>query len=290
MSTQPPASPKVTVILLAAQRAGVVNPLAARAGVSHKCLVPICGRPLIEHVLDTLTALPQVGEIRISLEPDAHEEAGQIAAKFADRGKPTLFLPSDSNIAESVIRAVGQDDGPFIVTTADNVLLTADGFGQIHAALSRHEAVIAVARRESVLAAHPEGQRNFYKLRGGEYANCNIYGLASRKALAAVEFFREGGQFQKNRGRLLRAIGLFNIGLFLGRLVSIETGFRRVGKRFGVDAGVVTFSDGSLAIDVDNERTYACCETILQQRAAKAETAAAPSPSDGNLAQSPPGQ
>ena len=33
--------PPVTVIILAGQRAGVVNPLAARAGVSHKCLVPI---------------------------------------------------------------------------------------------------------------------------------------------------------------------------------------------------------------------------------------------------------
>jgi GTP:adenosylcobinamide-phosphate guanylyltransferase len=263
---------QITVILLAAQRAGVVNPLAARAGVSHKCLVPICGRPLIEHVLDTLTSVPQVGEIRVSLEPEAHGEARSIAARFADRGVKIIFLPSDSNIAESVINAVGDSEGPFVITTADNVLLTAEGFAQVQAALARHDAVIAVARRESVLAAHPEGQRNFYKLRGAEFANCNIYGLASRRALAAVEFFREGGQFQKNRGRLLRAVGLVNVALFLARLVTIETGFRRVGKRFGVDAGVVTFADGSLAIDVDNERTYACCETILQKRAAGVAT------------------
>ena len=39
-----------TVLVLAAQRAGVVNPLAERAGVSHKCIVPICGKPLIVHV------------------------------------------------------------------------------------------------------------------------------------------------------------------------------------------------------------------------------------------------
>ena len=62
----------VTVILLAGQRAGVVNPLAARAGVSHKCLAPIHGRPLVAHVLETVTALPAVREIRISLEPEAH--------------------------------------------------------------------------------------------------------------------------------------------------------------------------------------------------------------------------
>ena len=43
-----------TVLVLAAQRAGVVNPLAERAGVSHKCIVPICGKPLIVHVMDAL--------------------------------------------------------------------------------------------------------------------------------------------------------------------------------------------------------------------------------------------
>ena len=56
-----PASP-VTIIVLAGQRAGVVNSLAARAGVSHKCLAPIRGRPLIAHVLDTVTRLDTAGK------------------------------------------------------------------------------------------------------------------------------------------------------------------------------------------------------------------------------------
>ena len=43
-----------TAIVLAAQRAGRLDPLAERAGVSHKCLVPIGGVPLITHVLTTL--------------------------------------------------------------------------------------------------------------------------------------------------------------------------------------------------------------------------------------------
>ena len=35
------AEAPVTLIVLAGQRAGTLNALAARAGVSHKCLVPI---------------------------------------------------------------------------------------------------------------------------------------------------------------------------------------------------------------------------------------------------------
>ena len=40
--------------------------------------------------------------------------------------------------------------------------------------------VVALARKEDVLAAHPEGQRRFYKFRDGEFSNCNLYGLSQR--------------------------------------------------------------------------------------------------------------
>jgi GTP:adenosylcobinamide-phosphate guanylyltransferase len=261
MTVQP-----VTVILLAAQRTGVVNPLAQRAGVSHKCLVPICGRPLIEHVLDTLTNLPAIREIRVSLEPDGQAEVSKVFEKFADRGVPITVVNNDLNIVESVIKAAGEDAGPFMVTTADNVLLTPEGFEQTRATLSTADAAISLSTRERVWAAHPEGQRGFYDFKDAGYANCNLYALANRKAFKAAEFFREGGQFQANPKRLLRAVGLINIILMKLKLVTLPQGVKRLGKRFGVNIVPVIFEDGSLAIDVDNERTYDCCETILKQR------------------------
>ena len=53
---------------------------------------------------------------------------------------------------------------------------------QVRAALVGADGVAAMARKASVLAAHPEGQRNFYRFRDDEYANCNVYALANRKA------------------------------------------------------------------------------------------------------------
>src|SRR5688500_9535733 len=121
----------VTIILLAGQRAGVVNPLAARAGVSHKCLVPIRGKPLIAHVLNTLTALPSTRAIRISLEPEAHDQVSQLAAAYADRGTPITLHASSAQIVQSAFAAAGDDPGPFIITTADNVLLTPAAVAQV---------------------------------------------------------------------------------------------------------------------------------------------------------------
>lgn len=256
----------VAVVILAAQRAGVVNPLAARAGVSHKCLVPICGRPLIAHVLETVTAIPGVTSIRISLELEAHEEVAELLGERANRGIAIELVRSKPNIVDSVAAAAEGVSGSFIVTTADNVLLTREGFDLVRDALDDADAVLGVTTGDRVRAAHEAGQRNFYRFRDGGYANCNIYALADRKALNTAEIFREGGQFQASVGRMIRAFGLFNIIAMRLRLVTLPQGIARVGRRFGVRMKPVIFTDGALAIDVDNERTYRIAEWILGQR------------------------
>lgn len=259
--------PPVTVILLAGQRAGVVNPLAARAGVSHKCLVPIRGKPLIAHVLDTLTALPAVRAIRISLEPEAHDEVATLIAAYADCGVAIELHASSPHIVDSALGAAGDDAGPFIFTTADNVLLTPAAVAQVRQELTEVDGVLAVARKESVLAAHPEGQRGFYRVRGGAYANCNIYGLASRAALlSGAEMFRGGGQFMKHAARAIEVLGLHNIVLLRLGYFDLAGAMRTLGRRLGVRARATVFADGALAIDVDNERTYRVCEELLARR------------------------
>jgi len=266
-----PDAPAVAIVL-AGQRRGAVNPLAARAGVSHKCLVPIAGRPLIAHVLATLTALPGLAEIRISVEPDAEADLRPVLAPFEAFGVPIRLVPSEAKLADSLVAASEKDSGPFLVTTADNVLLTPEAVAQVRAALGEADAVAAMARKASVLAAHPDGQRNFYRFRDDEYANCNVYALANRKAIdAGAQVFRGGGQFMKSVWRMIAAFGLHNIVLLRLGAFSREAAMRRLSSRLGLVVKAIEFTDGALAVDVDNERTYKVCEELLAKRAAGAE-------------------
>ena len=262
-----PDRPAVAIVL-AGQRRGAANPLAARAGVSHKCLVPIAGQPLIAHVLATLVALPALAEIRISVEPDAEAGLRPVIAPFEAFGVPIRLVPSEARLADSLVAASGDDPGPFLVTTADNVLLTPDAVAQVRAALIGADAVAAMARKASVLAAHPEGQRNFYRFRDDDYANCNIYALANRKAIdAGAQVFRGGGQFMKSVWRMIAAFGFHNIVLLRLGLYGREAAMRRLSRRLGLVVEAIEFTDGSLAVDVDNERTYRVCEELLALRA-----------------------
>lgn len=117
-----------------------------------------------------------------------------------------------------------------------------------------------------MIAAHPDGQRRFYRFRGGEYSNCNTYVLGSREALKAAEVFRGGGQFAKFPMRIVKAFGLLNLIRFRYGLATLDGAFRGFSRRFGLTIRPVLVSDGALAIDVDNERTLHVAETILGER------------------------
>lgn len=256
-----------TVIVLAAQRTGVVNPLAKRAGVSHKCVVPIQGKPLIVHVMDVLAALPAFPRVRISVEAEVHEELRGLLMPYAAKGMDIDFIASNENIAESVLNAAENQSAPYVITTADNVLLTREAFEATLAAMDEADVVMNLASQASVKAVHPESQRRFYEFRDGGYANCNLYGIAGPHAFASAEVFREGGQFMKNPGRLIRAFGLFNILLFRMKVLTLDAATKRISRKFGLRFRAIVPPDGSQAVDVDNERTYGVAELVLERRA-----------------------
>ena len=256
---------RFTVVVLAAQRNGRLDPLAEEAGVTHKCLVPIGGLPLLAHVLSAIGEVGDFNSIRISVEDGAAERLRPIAALTK---LPITFVTAADNIADSVYRAVEGTAGPIVVTTADNVLLTPGAIRQVmDSLLAGADTVIAFARKEAVLAAHPQGQRRFYRFRDGEYSNCNLYGL-SREGLKLAESFREGGQFKKNPMRIARAFGFLNLLLLRFALVGLPTAMKRLSRRFGAKVEAVVLADGAHAIDVDNRRTYDIAAELLDRRAA----------------------
>lgn len=261
MSAQP-----FTAIILAAERQGATNPLAAQAGVSHKCLVPIAGAPLIAHVARTLAADARLATLRISVEPELWPLLDELVAPLRNPGLRIEMRAARSNLADSVVDALAGVEGPYIITTADNVLLTQAAIDALLDQMARSDVAAVLTTREAVQAVHPEAQRRFYRLGKGHYSNCNLYGIRSAAALAAADVFREGGQFRRHIGRAIRAFGLVNILLVLSGRVSVEDAAWRLSRRFGLLFDPVVLTDGALAVDVDNARTYAIAEPILAAR------------------------
>ena len=261
---------KPTILILAGKRDGKLDPLAERAGVSHKARVPIAGKPLLEWVLEAAIPAFPGNRILVSIH-DASIMADLPGIIELEKQGRLTFCQAQAGIVESVEAAValaGADAFPLMITTADNVLVDAEIMRQVHAdsEASGGDAIAVLSTREAIQAAHPEGQRRFYEFSDMAISNCNLFWLKNANALKAAEAFREGGQFAKNRARIAKAFGLINLLRFRFGWWSLKSAFRAISRRFGVKVEPLVLADGAYAIDVDNERTYGVAEILLKKR------------------------
>jgi GTP:adenosylcobinamide-phosphate guanylyltransferase len=260
-----------TILILAGKRDSKLDPLAARAHVSHKCRVPIAGKPLLQWVVEAVSPAFPDARVLISVHDPAviADLPGVVALEQSGR---LLLCEAQAGIVESVEAAIAAAGGdaafPLLITTADNVLAEPEYLRTQHVAAlqSGGDAVVVLSTREAIRAAHPEGQRRFYEFRDMAISNCNVFWLKSRAALSATEAFREGGQFAKNPARIARAFGLWNLIRFRFGWWTLDGAFTAMSRRFGVRIVPQITDDGAFAIDVDNERTYAIAEMLLKTR------------------------
>lgn len=260
--------PNPTILILAGQREGRIDPLAAAHGLEHKCLVPLLGRPLIEHVLAIVDQAFPAAKIIISINDPTALDNEPSARALRDAGRLAV-VPSRRGLLESVLVAAGRAEFPLLITTGDNVLMTPQalrGFDRF-ARGERADGAALFARKEDVLAVHPEGQPRFWKFRDGEFSGCNTFWIRDRAALVTAEIFRGGGQFLKFPGRFIAAFGLVNlIGFRLG-LFRVDQLLRRISRRFGKSIKVKIADNGRLAIDVDTPFSHQVAERLLLARA-----------------------
>lgn len=258
------ADGQITALVLAGRREGVIDPLATAFGIEDKCLVPVAGAPLIAHVLSALAASPIVSKIIVSINDPLLLADLPLVRELAQAGR-LVCLKAKHNLAESIFSAAQGVRFPLLVTTADNALFTHEAVADIHGQAEgrKADAAVAFSRRGDILAAHPDGQRRFYKFADDAYSNCNCYWIRDADALSAAEVFRGGGQFAKHPMRIANAFGILNLIRFRLGIGTLDNAFDRFSKRLGLKLRPVIFADGALAIDVDNLRTHAIAEELL---------------------------
>jgi GTP:adenosylcobinamide-phosphate guanylyltransferase len=256
---------------MAGKRSGIHDPLAQRAGVSQKCVVPVGGVPMIERVLREVAACDRVGAIHIVAHEQEEIAALPTAKALLSEGR-LHFRQGKFNIVDSVFSGSEGATFPLLITTADNCLVTSAGYAEfVDKALAANAGgAAALARKEDVQAADPEGQKKFYEFSDGGYSNCNTYWIGTPEALSAAEIMREGGQFVKFPRRIAKAFGWINLVRFYFGWGSKEKIFKQVSRRFGFNMVPIVMSNGEFAIDVDNERTFAVTERLLAKREAAA--------------------
>ena len=242
----------LTALVLAGTRAGG-DPLARDAGVSHKALIEVGGRTMIERVVGALAALPAVDRIVVAIErPELL--GGLPGLGPAHCAKPLQTMAAEPGGPSATVAAALRREGtPLLVTTADNALLETAWLSEFLAKCPADaDVVAALAPRAAVEAAAPATRRTWLRFADGDHSGCNLFLLARPAAAAAVEVWRTLEGERKRPLRMVRRLGwTFALRYALGRLTMARAASRLGELASGVRFALVALRDGRAAIDVD---------------------------------------
>jgi GTP:adenosylcobinamide-phosphate guanylyltransferase len=240
----------LTALVLAGTRAGG-DPLASSEGVSHKALIAIAGRAMIEHVVQALDAVPEIGRIVIAIErPEALDALPGLRAPACRC--PISVVDAAEGPSASVASVLAREGVPLLVTTADHPLLRPEWIRSfLDATPADADATLALASRGRVTAAVPGTRRTWLRFVEGEYSGCNLFLLRRPAATGVVELWR---QLEADRKRPLRLMSRLGIGFALRYVfgwLRLDQALARLGRASGARVAVVELADGRAAIDVD---------------------------------------
>lgn len=256
------AGPGLTAVVLAGSRREG-DPLAAAAGVSHKALIPVGEVPMLQRVVSTLAGVPRIERILVAIErPD-------IVAALPTQRKEVRAVPAAEGPSGSVAAVLAAEGTPLFVTTADHALLRPEWVEEFLDAATRAgdaDAVLGLARRESVMAAAPGTLRTWLKFSDDAYSGCNLFLLRTPAAAGIVQLWRQLEADRKRPLALLGRLGFTYVLRYRFGWLSLQSALARLGRLCGARLRPVILTDGEAAIDVDKPADLALVREIMSRR------------------------
>ncbi len=252
-----------TAIVLAGQRPGV-DPLAEHFGQSFKALIDVAGEPMLSRVMRTLAGRSDVGRI-IMLAQQAEALLDHPATAWMREDRRIEPRDCGSSVVQAILDTLADNAGayPFLLTTADNVLLDDRMIDHFLAGVSGFDLAAALVERRVLEAAYPGNRRTWLPFRGGAYSGANLLWLGSPAALEALAVWRGIEQQRKKARAVLGAFGL-GLALMIGlRLLNLDQAVARVGRRLHLKAKAVALPFAEACIDVDKVSDHEMVEAIL---------------------------
>ena len=244
-------------LVLAGTRSGG-DPFAHEMGVSHKALIELNGRTLLERVV---SALRDGGIANILVSCDDPE-----VVALAEKLGAQVIAPQAGPSA-SVADAFDATGAPLVVTTSDHALLHGDWVGHlIQHTPSDADLSIMLAQRELVEQAVPGSRRTYLTFADGGWSGCNLFYLARPDARRALDTWSMVEAHRKQPWKIAARLGPGTLLAMLLRRLTLAEGLSRLGAKIGVRAHLVPAPDGLAAVDIDKRSDLELVRALLKRK------------------------
>ncbi|WP_338422353.1 nucleotidyltransferase family protein [Acetobacter musti] len=248
-----------TALILAGSRAGASDPMAVAAGLPYKALLPIAGKPMIRHVIDSLRATPGVGRIVVCIEtPEALN--GILPPKVET-------LAAAAGPSASVLAAIQRYGTPLLVTTADNPLLQPAWTEAFLSGAGNADIAVGVATEAVVQRDIPDTTRTFIRLSDIAFSGCNLFLFRTPAAARVAVLWQRLERERKKPLRMGWLLGPVILLRFLMRRLDTKTLLARITSLTGAKARFVFMPDGRASVDVDKPADLELVRSMMDQSA-----------------------
>lgn len=242
-------------LVLAGSRRDGGDPVAEVEGLPHKVLAEVGGEPMLARVIAALRA---AGIERIAVSADKPEVA-QLARNLGAE----VFAP-EAGPSASVARAFADLGAPLLLTTGDHALLRPEWVRDFLADTPAGSDVsVLLAERGPVERALPESKRTWLKFADGHWSGCNLFLLATPKAVAALDTWQAVEADRKRPWRIAFRLGLGTLTRYLLGKLTLRDAVARLGRQVGISASAVAARNGLAAVDVDKVSDLADVRRIV---------------------------
>ncbi len=245
-----PMQEKFDVFITAGYDPDKADPLLEAAGVDHKSLVPVAGKPMIWHVIRAFVESGRVGEIVIvGLGPEHGLDFG-VSVHYVPN-QPDLWASQNAGVRR--LREINPEDRFIIGTGGDIPLLT----GEIvrwfveHCGPFDRELYWGIVPEAVMVQGFPDSKRSYLTLREGRFCSGDLY-LGKLSSAEKIQEKMRG--FIANRKSVVRQLWLLGpttILRFLFHRLALDDMLGVAQRVFGITGGPVILPFAEAGMDVD---------------------------------------
>lgn len=215
-----------------------------------KAMLDIAGKPMIQWVLDALSASPKVGNVII---------IGMTAKSGVTCSKPTHYLPNEGRMLSNIVAGVNKSleldpkSERVLIVSSDIPALTAEMVDWLVAEIEKEPADLyyGVIPRQAMETRFPDSRRTWTHLKDLDVCGADINAAHVRMATEHLEMWESLIGNRKSPLKQAAVIGLDTLFLVALRQISLEDLVARVCKRIGIQGKAILWPWAEAGMDVD---------------------------------------
>ncbi len=250
-------------IIMAGGKAGPKDPLYSLAKLGYKSMLDVCGRPMVQWVIDALVESGQVNQIVVvGLPIEIQLNCSRPLHRLDDRGD----LIANVQAGAKYLIKVSPKEAHALAVSSDVPGITPEIVCWLIDSVRQtdHDFYFTVIERSVMEKRYPNSKRTYLKLKDHELCGGDANAINKATAVSGHPIYQRLHQARKNPVKQAGVIGFDLLALLMLGQLTLKEAERRASKRMGIRGRAILSPYAEVGMDVDKPFQYEIMQKDLE--------------------------